>query len=145
MNKEIIEDLLRFSAKINLLSKQAKDFGTGDLLYASEIHTIAMIANNQGINLTQLAEKMGVSKSAVSKFVKKTLTKGYIIKSKSVHNQKEVIFNITKKGEIAFQNHEKYSKSHFYNLHQIIAKLPDEHKKIISGFIEEMNKGLIDI
>ena len=57
----------------NELEKNPRDFGTGDLLYSSEIHTIQQIGYHESINLTMLAEKLGISKSGTSKHIKKLL------------------------------------------------------------------------
>lgn len=80
-----------------------RDFGTGgDMLYSSEIHTLQAIGRNANINLTELAEKLDISKSGASKFVLKLLEKDLITKNKLINNKKEVVFNLTEKGLIAF-------------------------------------------
>ena len=46
------------------------DFGTGVPLYRAEIHTIQSIGQNPGINMTEMARLMNVTKGAVSQTVR---------------------------------------------------------------------------
>lgn len=139
---KIVELFLRVHNKFDLLESEARDFGTGDLLYSTEIHTIVAIAEKPAINLTQLAESLGVSKSAVSKFVKKLLRKGYVLKSRPIDNQKEVIFNLTDKGKIAFKGHEEFSHKIFGSIYDILENIEGREIIIIENFLEKLNEAL---
>ena len=83
-------------------------FGTGVAMYRREIHTIQAIGKNPGINITLLAEYMGVTKSAVSQIIKKLIKKGLVSKTYAPGNAKEVILELTDLGMIGFRNHEKF-------------------------------------
>lgn len=132
-----INKLLKINNFLNIISKQPKDFGTKDLLYGSEIHTIISIKHNPNINLTDLSSSLGVTKSATSKFITKLLKKEYIIKTKSVNNKKEVLFKLTPKGEIAAEGHEKYSKNIFETLYTNLDNLPEENLNVINKFLDD--------
>lgn len=136
---EIIAHILKVHNKLNLISKKPRDFGTGDLLYSTEIHTIVTIMKNPGNNLTELSYNLGVSKSATSKVIKKLLQKEYIIKSRPRDNQKEVIFNLTYKGKIAFKEHEKFSKEAFKKVYTILENTNNMEFKIIKSFLQELS------
>ncbi|MBP8865350.1 MAG: MarR family transcriptional regulator [Acetobacterium sp.] len=71
-------------------------------LYPSELKALAMIGHFSGINLTQLANKLGISKSAISKCTSKLLEKELIGKEKSLVNVREVVFTLTPNGQIIF-------------------------------------------
>ncbi len=139
MNKanRILESLFVVHNKLNEIAATPRDFGTGDLLYYTEIHTLVVIAKRPGINLTQLSKSLGVSKSAASKFVKKLLHKDYLVKSKAVDNQREVLFNLTPKGICAYQGHELFSEKKFDDVYKLIKKYSSDSEAIIS-FLEEL-------
>jgi len=120
------------------IEKKPKDFGTGDLLYSSEIHTIEQIGNHSSINLTVLSEKLGISKSAVSKSIKKLLLKDLITKSRRLDNDKEVIYNLTVKGLIAFSGHEEFSKTTFQSIRNLLSELNDEQKNFMEMFLSDL-------
>lgn len=144
-HSKTIEFLLRVNNKLNLISREARDFGSGDLLYSTEIHTIVAIGKNPGTNLTQLAEMLGVSKSAASKFIKKLMEKHYIIKSRPLDNQREVIFNLTDKGKIAFQGHERFSNETFKRVYDIVENSGEREVVIIEKFLEQLSEELTQV
>jgi DNA-binding MarR family transcriptional regulator len=83
-------------------------FGTGVAMFRREIHTVQAIGRNPGINVTDLAEYMGVTKGAVSQTITKLTKKGLVRKTYAPGNAKEVILELTDLGQIGFQNHEKF-------------------------------------
>jgi DNA-binding MarR family transcriptional regulator len=83
-------------------------FGTGVLMYRREIHTIQSIGRNPGINVTNLAEYMGVTKGAVSQIIKKLIKKGLVRRTHTPGNAKEVVLELTELGWTGFHNHEKF-------------------------------------
>ena len=111
---ESILDLLdRIVTKIEGQHSDARDFGTGENLYRSEIHTVQAIGENKGINVTRLAEKMGVTKGATSQILNKLVKKGLVIKQNKEKNNKELNLYLTDKGWIGFNNHEILHKKTF--------------------------------
>lgn len=143
--QQIINTLLKISNKLSFISKQAKDYGTGETLFPSEIHTIVAIDKNPGLNLTELSETLGVSKSATSKFIKKISQSGYIIKSKATNNRRDVIFNLTQKGKIASKGHEDFSHTKLAKMYNSIKNSSNNDIKIINEFLSGFFNQLDDI
>lgn len=117
-----------------------RDFGSGDLLYKSEVHTLAVIGRYTGINLTSLSLEMNVSKSAVSKFVGKLLDKRLILKTIEADNRKEVIFYLTDKGKIVFEGHEAFRKSTLSGIYELLAHLKQEERIFLTNFLQDLNR-----
>ncbi|EFK05222.1 transcriptional regulator, MarR family [delta proteobacterium NaphS2] len=78
--QELREAFIRIVAKYRILEKRPQDYGIGEVLHPSEIHTIEMIGKNPGINVTGLAGRLGVTKGAVSQLIKKLENKGLVSK-----------------------------------------------------------------
>ena len=83
-------------------------FGTGVLMHTKEIHTIQAIGRHSGINVTRLAEQMGVTKGAVSQTISKLVRKDLVRKTRSPGNDKEVVLELTDLGWVGFRNHERF-------------------------------------
>ncbi len=115
MNNEL-QDLIDLFLKIlhlySIISKKPKDYGTGDQLYFTEIHTISMVEKNKEINMTQLADIMGVTKGAISQTIRKLVNKNLIIKSNS-NNKKEFNLKLSEKGNIVYKGQESFQKELF--------------------------------
>lgn len=133
----------QFIESINLfneLEKQPRNYGTDYLLYNSEIDTLMLIGENEGINLTELAKKLGISKSGTTRFIKKLLEKKLIVKAKKKGNAKEVIFKLTKTGVIAYNEREKFNKMTYTSLHRNVARYVDDDLHRISEFFDTTNE-----
>ncbi len=98
----------RIVNKFSQFEKKPRDFGTGITVYPSEIHTIEVIGKNAGVNVTELARLLGITKGAASQIVQKLVKKGLIEKHKNVDNDKEILVRLTPAGQNAFQGHEKH-------------------------------------
>jgi DNA-binding MarR family transcriptional regulator len=106
--KELMDKFVRIMSKYGEMERKPRDYGTGDLLFPSEIHTMDVIGDNPGINITELAEKLGVSKSAISQIVNKLERKKFVRRYKEQDNGKEVLLQLMQKGQLAFLGHKKY-------------------------------------
>ena len=129
--------------KLSRIEQEPRDYGTGRLFYASEIHTLVCIGENPYLNLTTLAEKLEVSKSAASKFVKKLIAAACIEKTKSPDNAKDVLFHATPEGKRAIQGHKAFEEMTFGPLHAIESRLGLAEAKLISSFLLELNDELM--
>ncbi len=137
MNKknEIIGLYMKSVDLMREIENKPRDFGTGDLLYSSTIHTLVQIGKNPGINLTNLAEKLDISKSAVSKFVRQLLELSLITKSKDINNRKEVIFYLSERGLEAYRGHEAFEKRFFAIVEKRLDLLKEDEKSVFHDFL----------
>ncbi|HPE41302.1 MAG TPA: MarR family transcriptional regulator [Bacteroidales bacterium] len=142
--KEIIKLYMKSVDLMREIESKPRDFGTGDLLYSSTIHTLVQIGKNPGINLTNLAERLDISKSAVSKFILQLLELELITKSKDINNRKEVIFYLSEKGVVAYHGHELFEKDFFGVIEKNVNALQESEKEIFITFlrslVEELKK-----
>ncbi|HZG80106.1 MAG TPA: MarR family transcriptional regulator [Brevibacillus sp.] len=76
-------------------------------LSLTELHVIQCIGLGGNANVTAISQKIGVTKSAISKITTKLLNKGLITRYQLQDNQKEVYFRLTEQGEVVFTIHEQ--------------------------------------
>lgn len=115
MNRELqnlIDLFLKILHLYSVIGRKPKDYGTGDLLYFAELHTITVVAKNREINMTRLAEIMGVTKGAISQTIRKLVNKNLILKS-NIINRKEVNLKLSEKGMIVYKSQESFQKEIF--------------------------------
>ena len=136
--ERIIKLYFKSVREFNEFESIPRDFGTGDLLFSSEIHTLQAIGKNSSINLTELADKLDISKSGTSKFVRKLLDKGLITKSKHLSNKKEVVFNLTEKGLTAYLGHETFDKEVFGLIYKVLSYLDENQTKFLESFLNDL-------
>jgi DNA-binding MarR family transcriptional regulator len=134
---DVIEQTMRLINKYNVLEKELYNFGIDELLTPAEIHTIDCIGRNSGINVTNLAEKLGITKGAVSQMVNKLKKRGLVTKLKDSENDKEVVLLLSKKGKIAFDGHLQFHLDMYNDFIPLLEKIPIEG---INSFQEILNK-----
>jgi DNA-binding MarR family transcriptional regulator len=104
----VFETMLRIINKTSELMIKPQKYGTDDVLYASEIHMIDVIGRYPGIYVTEIANKLGITKGAVPKMIRKLLQKEMIYRYQENDNKKMVHFELTEKGRMAFQMHTEF-------------------------------------
>ncbi|MBP2651419.1 MAG: transcriptional regulator, MarR family [Firmicutes bacterium] len=114
----IVEIMMRIINKASSAMAEPHNFGTDEVLYASELHMLDVIGKNPGINVTEIAEKLGITKGAVPKIIRKLVDKDLIFRYQTKDNKKIVKFKLTDKGRIAFQGHiefhQKFDSGSFF-------------------------------
>ena len=87
-----------------------RTYGTNILLSRAEIHTVVVIGDNPNINITVLAEMLGITKGAASQMIYKLVDKGIIEKKVSPNSDTEVALNLTSDGTINYEAHRQYHR-----------------------------------
>jgi len=136
----LIEKFTRMINKFNQIEKGARNYGTGMLLYPSEIHLIQSIGKNPGINATALAQKQEISKAAISQQLRKLEKKNLITRFKESSNDKTVRVKLKIEGEVAFKGHENFHSVMDSVLIQKINELPPHYIDAFENLLDEINQ-----
>jgi DNA-binding MarR family transcriptional regulator len=109
MDAKIIDRLRplleRVINKYNSLTGHPMDFGSGDLLYPSELHFLEAVNENAPCSGQSLVGRLGVTKGAVSQLALRLENKKLISRARNEEYGKEILISLTKKGKIALTNH----------------------------------------
>jgi DNA-binding MarR family transcriptional regulator len=132
----ILELFYKAHRKLGELESTPRDYGTGEPLFSSDIHTVVAVAGQPGCNLTQLASALGVSKPAAYKFARKLLRMGYLSKEMRADSAKAVAFTLSPKGEKAVQAHQRFTRKVFGPLQAVESRLSGPERRVIHGFLE---------
>ena len=133
MNTELqylIDQFLKMLNLYSVITRKPKDYGTGDLLYFNEVHTMTFVDRNRKVNLTRLAEIMGVTKGAISQTINKLVKKGLIIKQ-NFNNRKEINLMLSEKGRIVIKAHESFQKDIFTFAGKLYDNASPEDREIV--------------
>ena len=96
---ELVTLFLEILRMFSVIEKQPWESGSGGKVYLAEMQTISMIGENPEINMTQLADHMGVTRGAVSQVIRKLAAKKLVVRTNH-RNQKEVNLGLTESGRI---------------------------------------------
>jgi len=138
MNTELqflIDQFLKILHLYSVISRRPVDYGTGDLLYFTEIHTITALSKNREVNMTRLAEIMGVTKGAISQTIRKLVNKNLVEKS-NTNNKKEFNLRLTEKGQVAYKGQMSFQREIFTFAETLYEKGSLRDKEMVKGLFE---------
>jgi DNA-binding MarR family transcriptional regulator len=132
---KLSESWIRILNKMDEVEKRPQDFGSGDPLYYSEIHTIMAIGMHKVINVTNLAGYLGISKSAISQMIARLVSKDLVEKYRDPDNDKEIRLRLTPRGTIAYLGHEQHHAKIYANLQQKLGPVTKEQFLLLTKFL----------
>ncbi|MED1721529.1 MarR family transcriptional regulator [Brevibacillus parabrevis] len=118
------------------------DYQHLDSLSITELHVISEIGSNARVNVTTIAQKIGVTKSAISKITVKLLKKGLLERYQLEDNQKEVFFRLTKVGELVNSIHDSFHAKLENDMIRFLDRYSKEELAFVSRFIGEATEQL---
>jgi DNA-binding MarR family transcriptional regulator len=137
--RDVSNQLFRLINKIIFLEKKNIFEYEGVKLFPSEIHVLLAIEDKQSTNATKLANKLGISKSAVSQTISRLEKKGVITKDKDPYNKNELILSLTAFGDKAFGQYKKRQASNRALFNQYLNGLSEPDSVVISNFLQKVS------
>lgn len=115
--------------------------GTPFEVSSVQIHTLEYILEGEGQKMSQIAERMGISRSAFSNNINKLVAKGYLEKQKNPNNQKDIYLKVTPLGRELYQAYSEFIYRAWYKkMFALADQMPPESMElliqILDGFTE---------
>ena len=140
--RDVSNQLFRLINKIIFREKKNIFEYEGVKLFPSEIHVLLSIDDKQSTNATKLANKLDISKSAVSQTISRLEKKGVIIKDKDPYNKNELILSLTAFGDKAFAQYKNKQASNRLHFNQYLNTLSKDDSKVIDHFLQKVRRML---
>ncbi len=141
-SREIMELFIKVVNKYNSLEKIPVKYGLTQNLFHSERHMIDNIGDNPGVNVTDFAAKVGVTKGAISQILKKLEEKGVATRYKKSTNDKEVFLELTKKGKEVYEEHKRINEESIIPLYDELEKHTDDKVDFLIDIFKWIDKFL---
>lgn len=141
-NRELIEQIFIFLNKVIFLEKRNIFQLKGVKLYPSEIHLILFINKELDCNATRIAEKLGLTKGAVSQTLTRLEKKGIIEKTKDPFNKNELTISFTSFGKEVMGAYLKKRKSANEQYDKYLSSLKAEERSVIKRFIQHIEANI---
>ena len=140
--QSLILTFVKIMNRYSALEKRAIDFGIGQKLYPSEIHTIEAIGNEEGIIARDLASAMGVTKGAISQTITKLCGKELVEKRAAELNDKEAPLFLTETGRRAYRGHIDFHRRMFDEFSDILTQVPEQQLELFGHVLEKIDNTL---
>lgn len=125
----------------NLLDddKSPKDYGSGHLLYRSEMNFIKAVNSHPDSNSKELSEALNITKGAVTQFGNKLEERDIITRYLKPGNKKEKYYKLTKKGIDIINSYIAYHEEANTKICEYLSTLDKYEKSIIMDFLNKMS------
>ncbi|MBQ8150733.1 MAG: MarR family transcriptional regulator [Clostridia bacterium] len=137
-----LETVYRLINKYNQCMKTPRHYGTEELLYPAETHAIELIGSGDSITATRLAEKLGITKGAVSQTTSRLLEKGMILRQPAPGQKREHLLTLTGKGETVLAYHRRMHAGMLTEAENVFRSLPPEARQAFEQLAALIDRSL---
>ncbi|SFT28093.1 MarR family transcriptional regulator [Paenibacillus sp. BC26] len=109
-------------------------------LTLSEVHVVEQIGLHASINVTGIADKMGMTKGAISKISVKLLNRGWIEKVAAAGNLKEVYYRLTAEGKKVQLAHNHYHEKAERQFNDFIQNYSEQQLQFIGVLLADLSR-----
>jgi DNA-binding MarR family transcriptional regulator len=134
----LAQTFLRIVNKVIENQKRSRRYGIAEKLYPAEIHTLMAIGNSENVHVSELARLQGVTRGAVSQMIERLNKKGLIEKHVDPANATRVLLNLTDKGKMAFDAHERFHQETDAPLFDYIERLSEKEYAFAQKFLGKL-------
>jgi DNA-binding MarR family transcriptional regulator len=103
-----VQQLVRIARKYARIEELPISIDGGGEVTTREAHIIQAIGEDKDLNVTNLANRVGITKSAASQMATKLAAKGFVEKRQAPHSNKEYLLFLTQSGWQVFHAHERF-------------------------------------
>ena len=132
-SKEIMDRFIRLVHLYNAMEKVPVRHGRDFDLFHSERHMLDKAGENPGINVTEFARVVGVTKGAVSQVIKKLDSKGLVRRYKKGDNDKEVFIDLTEKGREVCEERKRINQETIREISEGLSRYSDDEVAFLLG------------
>lgn len=128
--RTLVEKIIKFGNTYARTSRGEHSYNTPIAFTASEMQVLEYILENEERceNMAGIAERLGISKSALSKHTKKMVEKGLLERYHTTDNQKNIIVKVSDYGKEIYQIYAEYTyETAFKKMFQALDGVPDEY------------------
>lgn len=139
---DILMRFMRVAKKFIQFENSLTDYGIDEPITQAAIHTLEAVGKNEGINVTELAKRLGITKGAVSQMIGRLIRKGLVSKNRLADNEKEVMLNLTEKGWQVFNCHQDIHKEVFKEFMSNLGDFGDLEVNALRRILDTLEKHL---
>ncbi|TYR81323.1 MarR family transcriptional regulator [Priestia megaterium] len=114
----------RLIFQLQRLERNPRTFGEAGTLTPSEIHAVDAIGEDGNVLMSQLAERLEVTKGAITQVINRLEKKGIVCRTAHPEDSRAVLISLTERGKVAYQAHMELHQQFYQQLREQLC--PDE-------------------
>ena len=142
-NKDLLNRLIKILELIEDYNKTSfDDIYNG--LNINEVHSIDFIGRNTGTNLISLSKRLNITRSGVTKIIKRLEEKKYVELYTNSNNKKEKYLRLTEIGLDVFKVHEKIHEVSIERDSKLFERFTEDEKITIQKLFDILESDLLE-
>ena len=121
VSSKLREKVRALEKKFGLLEEEIVCYG----ISMAECHTLVEIGRAGAVSLNQLAEKLSLEKSTVSRKVNDLVEKGFVERKTDPEDRRYILISLAEEGRLLFNKIEQDMNQYYYRVYNCIP----EHKR----------------
>ncbi len=134
----------RLIFQLQRLERNPRTFDKAGTLTPSEIHAVDAIGEDGNVLMSQLAERLGVTKGAITQVIGRLEKKGLVYRTGHPEDSRAVLISLTERGVVAYRAHMELHYQFYQKLKKQLS--PEEIAifekgiKTFTGLLNEENE-----
>ena len=141
-NEKIVDLLMSIIERILLLDKKTAFEFRGIKLYPSEIHLSLLIQRERNTNATRIAERLAITKGAVSQNISRLEKKGILTKTKDPNKKNELTITFTPMGKEVVKHFMEFEAMAKHSHDGLLQEFSEREKHAIHKFLFRLKQRL---
>ncbi|WP_183863109.1 MarR family winged helix-turn-helix transcriptional regulator [Pectinatus brassicae] len=148
MNKhrELVEKIIKYANAYAHIYNKQMDYHAGVDFSAAQIQVLEYVLENEDQKMSEIAKRLGITRSAFSKNVKKLMDKGLLEKFRCNNNQKDIFLKVTPLGEAVYEQYSKFIyETCFKEMFEIAGQIPQKYVVMMERMMDVFADRTIDL
>jgi len=146
VSRQLMASFLRMVNKYKAMEKCPVGYGTDAVFYHSERHLLDVLRDHPELNITDLAQRLGVTKGAISQAVGKLERKGAVERHKGSGDDKQVLVRLTELGQTITEHHHNVNEQTVDQLCAVLQDRPQDQldflREVFAWIEDHLDEGL---
>lgn len=144
-HRKLVEKLIKYGNVYARLYTKQVDFGTPVTFSASQVQTLEYILECPDQKMSEIARRLGITRSAFTKNVNKLMEKGLLEKHRCEGNNKDIYIRVSEKGLTIYKQYSNnMSKLWFEEMFRMLDQIPARYLKIFEDTLDKFSDLCID-
>jgi len=137
-NSDLVNKIFETISKLTFLDRRRKITYQNIRLYPSEIHLLLFIYHIQDTNITKIAERLGLTKGAISQTLSRLHKKEIIIKETEPFQKNQLHIQFTDKGKMLMDHVNEFRGFLETEFLSYLKTKSSGEKQLISDFLDTL-------
>jgi len=134
-----VEKIVKFGNSYANSYKKEYPYNTSFLFSAAQIQVLEYLLENEdkNQNMLEISKRLGISKSAFSKHVKKMVEKGLLEKYHTSDNKKNIIIRVSTTGKEVYSQYVEYAyEKSFKKIFALLDEIPEQYVEKLEAILD---------